>query len=287
RPVAGPLTTIWTPPGECDRVFSRYYESGTLGAQAYNYDCDGPQSCYPSDAVNQHFILGHMYAFYSPGLSCPSGWSTAAIVSHGMKNLIEAQDILATLSTDETAAVCCPSGFDLAFYETCALAMTQGLFSYWTCSGTESIFSSVVTVTVGQTITVDLPSRPHLESFTSTHSLVSLGTAVIHVFPILLIWRSIDRPSWPEPTSALKTTTAATATATTMSTKGSIPPPPTHSRLSTGGIVGVSIGAVLFVTVLVVGARSWLRKRKQTQSNHEHTTIAEISADMTQTRAEL
>ena len=47
--------------------------------------------------------------FYSPGLLCPSGWTTATVVTAEMTGSLQAADVFNWLLSGETAAFCCPS----------------------------------------------------------------------------------------------------------------------------------------------------------------------------------
>lgn len=68
-----------------------------------------PPMCLPH-VTNYQDIAGPGY-FYSPGLACPSGWSTAATVTSGqgggsaMFNGV----MMDTFLPGETAAICCPA----------------------------------------------------------------------------------------------------------------------------------------------------------------------------------
>jgi hypothetical protein len=74
------------------------------GCAAYSTDCYGPmRACMPGDAE------WNKWDFYSPGLSCPVGFTTATLVSANMTDgLLQASVVLDGMLNDETAAFCCP-----------------------------------------------------------------------------------------------------------------------------------------------------------------------------------
>lgn len=96
-----PLTTAFEPPSYCTQSYLSNCQtdavSGTLPCFVSIYPegvCDSNgQSCYPPVPG----VLDNTY-LYSPGLSCPNGWSTAwkEIRTPGGQN-------------EETTAHCCPT----------------------------------------------------------------------------------------------------------------------------------------------------------------------------------
>jgi hypothetical protein len=97
----GPLTTIFTPPPGCDVCYVEAKSAGRVCA-VYSTDCHGPRPCMPGT------FPWTFSDFYSPGLFCPSGWTTATVVSADMTDSIRASEVLSRMSHDETAAFCCP-----------------------------------------------------------------------------------------------------------------------------------------------------------------------------------
>jgi hypothetical protein len=99
----GPLTTVFTPPSGCDACFVSAFDAGRACA-AYSTDCHGPiPSCAPGNAS---ISLG---AFYSPGLLCPAGWTTAEVISGNMTDNAKANELFGGIAHDETAAFCFPT----------------------------------------------------------------------------------------------------------------------------------------------------------------------------------
>lgn len=98
----GPLTTAFRPPSECQICYEEAkLSSTTTTCLAYSSGCNGVRTtCMPPGWDSE--------AFYSPGLSCPVGWTTAtAVEPPGLTSiiLIGGSD---TLTPDESAAACCP-----------------------------------------------------------------------------------------------------------------------------------------------------------------------------------
>ncbi|EAQ85360.1 predicted protein [Chaetomium globosum CBS 148.51] len=102
---------------------------------------------------------------YSPGLVCPSGWTTATVVSAEMTDSFSARDVIGRLEKGETAAFCCPAGFDFLYGSVnpytatvgprCVSTMFEGTFSFTHCgvydkntfgeviAGTDTIVSTI------------------------------------------------------------------------------------------------------------------------------------------------
>lgn len=100
----GPLTTIFTPPPTCrDCLIASSIKYPEVCRQYYT-DChDDPRPCLPDNHTWERF------AMYSPGLACPSGWTTATVVSAEMTYSFSARDVIGRLEKGETAAFCCPA----------------------------------------------------------------------------------------------------------------------------------------------------------------------------------
>jgi hypothetical protein len=121
RTDAGPLTTTFTPgprcgtPADYAAFENQAFQSGqdiTFSATAYPVSpfCQttspAVQSCLPAAANGVK--LDEERAFFSPGLICPLGWSTALTASYGQvggQMLFDGQSLLVP---GETAALCCP-----------------------------------------------------------------------------------------------------------------------------------------------------------------------------------
>ncbi|KAF4336849.1 hypothetical protein FBEOM_9308 [Fusarium beomiforme] len=142
----GPLTTTYTPPPSCTTVTTDhliYVLQSSLEAAAGPPDCeiDPVGNCLPSGSAIDSFIKEYnhpksgqgIHAFHSPGIQCPRGWTTAAVLAHGDKTGSEVRSGIFTttvrpnismpvqmgsdewwlkvLEPSETLAWCCPSGW--------------------------------------------------------------------------------------------------------------------------------------------------------------------------------
>lgn len=97
RPVFGPLTTVFTPSPDCNAC---YVYTSDLPCVAYSTNCEGARPCMPDSNWDPSGL-------YSPGVHCPSGWTTATVLSANDSQHI-APDKYNRLLPDETAAFCCP-----------------------------------------------------------------------------------------------------------------------------------------------------------------------------------
>jgi hypothetical protein len=123
----GPLTTSFIPPTTCLQTLSRvvmYVGSSTISNTYYGHWFAGDSACYPtgkmpatllnsptywgtywcmllSDRVNGILRDAYVCSLDSPGLYCPSGWSTAGQLAGSWNGL----DVTGSTS----GAICCPS----------------------------------------------------------------------------------------------------------------------------------------------------------------------------------
>lgn len=140
----GPLTTTFTAPSSCatettDRVF--FGNATNLAQQFGNPKCLGGYvgDCIPSGSAYDDYVTSYWerpiqawYPYFSPGLVCPSGWSTVGTLALAENTgSVDAggvftQDLLAgyptrvrpwvepdevwsnALKPSETVAYCCP-----------------------------------------------------------------------------------------------------------------------------------------------------------------------------------
>lgn len=121
----GPLTTSWSIPSRCsvNYVNCETCIEAFRGQHCVTSGGTGPVEddigCWPPAAsLNQatHPFLG--LGFYSPGLACPTGYTTACTAEYGRR----AQwDIQFSLVPGETAIGCCPEYVELSLLESCEL----------------------------------------------------------------------------------------------------------------------------------------------------------------------
>ncbi|KAH8682694.1 hypothetical protein BX600DRAFT_506262 [Xylariales sp. PMI_506] len=229
----GPLTTAYKFPSSCRYVFSEtslpynYYwaQSCTNGGII-----DDP-TCWPSTASNVESTTGALngWGYYSPGLVCPSGWLTACSATATADAQISGDfSFQFSLSAQETALGCCPSGyictFDLVTHQSCVQSVT-----------TTSTFTAAACV------------------FTANSIATFIATAIpsqIWAPMIELVYKSTD----------LSLNVTATGTATTSAP--TITTPITSSGLSPAADAGIGVGIAAVILSILGFLWFWRRKRR-------------------------
>ncbi|KAK0707955.1 hypothetical protein B0H67DRAFT_457979, partial [Lasiosphaeris hirsuta] len=104
------------------------------------------------------------WGFYSPGILCPYGWTTATTVAPGevASGTDSAEQVRSLLRDDETAAFCCPQDFTIGLgmygatkgytFENppgCYWGTSDGDFTYMTCDATDTLKSGMRSVHIG------------------------------------------------------------------------------------------------------------------------------------------
>lgn len=120
RQLLGSLTTVFTLPQECT-IFAAQEESDTLRGFWAGQGCTSSEvvdtvTCWPSIDPSVLIPQGplHGLGFYSPGLICPSSWTTACTAA-SLLNGAPSPLLTGTsfkfqfpLEPGETAVGCCP-----------------------------------------------------------------------------------------------------------------------------------------------------------------------------------
>ena len=111
----GPLTTTFTPPARCTTIVG-----GHVPYDCYNVGGEFPRltvatSCLPPALVKQD----ESNQYFSPGLVCPEGWSTACLGGAAARPLTRSDDFKPGLNASysfrvspgaaQSIAGCCPS----------------------------------------------------------------------------------------------------------------------------------------------------------------------------------
>ncbi|GAB1315530.1 hypothetical protein MFIFM68171_05740 [Madurella fahalii] len=287
RHVIAPLTTVFTPPSTCVTAFIDEPRTKPVHniVPAYYSDCQSLRPCLPG---TNHWSD---WGFYSPGLSCPQGWTTATVASRNMTDIVKATAMFSLMYPEETAAFCCPSGFafsyglfDSTYWNIpprCVSAMVEGDFNYWTCGINGETTTSelrtfainsgeITTVATSTEVTTRYESAPDLDSsgeattetvtMTSTITTKAPTVAMTLVPAVQLVWRPIDGPSIPNPYSSSESTAAPTSA-----------PSPTPGRgIPIPVIAGSAAGAGVLIAVLLLGI--FIRtKRRQQRGPQSHT----------------
>ncbi|KAI5918984.1 hypothetical protein F4810DRAFT_530600 [Camillea tinctor] len=190
----GPLTTTFSAAPSCATAANvLYYVNASNTAEFYGRPSCSPgpwaDACYPSgaalDALESAYWAAPTRAFahyYSPGVACPAGWTTAGVGSHVASApgaltgdgvftrdpwslLRQYRDSNATidaflplvdvyldvLDPAETLVFCCPSGYNAGVYGRCASSVAP-LTSYSTSDICFVDYPDVDYVTVSTTV---------------------------------------------------------------------------------------------------------------------------------------
>ncbi|KAL4888085.1 hypothetical protein BDV59DRAFT_149826 [Aspergillus ambiguus] len=109
----GPLTTTFTPPASCLQTLSSvsYYVGDTAESTTFygHWFDDTGVTCLPTGTVPESILASPTYwgtYWYSPGLYCPTGWSTAGLLDTTWNGL--------EVTGSTSGAICCPSS--MSFY---------------------------------------------------------------------------------------------------------------------------------------------------------------------------
>ncbi|KAI5917203.1 hypothetical protein F4810DRAFT_68931 [Camillea tinctor] len=162
RTLLGPLTTTWERPYICSYAMALCSTCNT-GWQAQT--CSGARNaydftdCWPPRASSITIDPGVMmgWGFYSPGIACPSGYTTAATAVEGGST---GWGLEYSLESGETAAACCPTGYTCSsievsdtYAQTCVVTATSTSFSTVQCDeGTFVSFSGVTVPNSGRSM---------------------------------------------------------------------------------------------------------------------------------------
>ncbi|KAK3315831.1 hypothetical protein B0H66DRAFT_640777 [Apodospora peruviana] len=259
RPIIGPLTTEMTMPKDCakcvyDRGDQNIRTKGGIATITWcrpylHPGCNSATTCLPAS-----------WGFHSPGLSCPVGWTTATTLSYGMSMdaSAEANRALDFLEPDETAAFCCPNGFDIYVQPSgyrdlflCESIVTSGEWHAYMCDGTSESFIQEPSIeNMGHSVFPMGASGPSggLKSAASTRK----GTpnqGISAASPVQLIWRRSDR----------KVSNTAFPSSTT-TTFVSAPPPPSDGTLSHSALYGIIAACVVVSLLCGAVAGIWIVK---------------------------
>ncbi|KAL6707676.1 hypothetical protein ACN47E_003797 [Coniothyrium glycines] len=230
------LTTTFTPPARCtqdpwqmtwDEAQNAHY--GLLGGSGYS-------SCLPPSFTPDTSF------YYSPGLYCPAGYSTACSSTQVIG------------SETATIATCCPSGFSCQ-------GRTRSAYPWEYTLGCTSACSSSYSLT-------------YTDASTLIPTTCNLGFG-LNAYSVQLRYRSADLATRSPPASsspASVTAAAAPAPTTSLSAATSAPSSPgPDDGLSTGAKAGIGVGSVLGVAlVAAICSLAWVLRSKS-RSGHRYT----------------
>lgn len=112
RTILGPLTSTFTQPPQCTTAAAEISGQTLLGQLAQVCGAEGgaiETSCWPPTSGAGAGPATHTQGlgFYSPGISCPAGHTSACSATAGLFGKTE-WPLQYTLSASETAVGCCP-----------------------------------------------------------------------------------------------------------------------------------------------------------------------------------
>lgn len=110
RPILGPLTTVFTPPPECTFAAVRstplsigFRAQTCVGDTLADESSRWPEATAAAPSPTPPF---HGWGFYSPGIVCPAGHTTACDATQGQRT---GWDMQYALEQGETVVGCCPT----------------------------------------------------------------------------------------------------------------------------------------------------------------------------------
>ncbi|KAF2968937.1 hypothetical protein GQX73_g4627 [Xylaria multiplex] len=241
----GPLTTnTWT--YTCTEVIQQCSDCNVGWAAQTCVDgvVSDNQACWPPRATNVPVTSGALNAWgvYSPGIECPSGYTSIAAAIHGGSADFDFQF---PLTAGETAVGCCPIG---------GFTATRDVFNSQTCTQLEPTTSFLVGScgTAGPTFT-PFSVGGTLDSKTYT-------SFAVHAPLLQLVYQASDLPE----TGTTKTGSSGSSSSTGSSNGGTLPPTSrpngengqsgTSSGLSPGAAAGIAVGAILGVLLITAAA---------------------------------
>ncbi|PTB69063.1 hypothetical protein BBK36DRAFT_1192995 [Trichoderma citrinoviride] len=250
----GPLTTTWTAPASCsiymppcstcDQGFRAQSCNAVSGGQVRDNTACWPPVTKGVASPSWPFVG---WGFYSPGLACPAGYTTACTAVYGQRPEWDTQF---TLVSSETAVGCCPTGFSCANINgnTCIATATSTSIPTAFCDGTDLTDSATETFPNIVTVTQTNSAGADVRVSTSTRTTMMLYAPMFQ-----LNFQASDLPA-----STTASTTEPTSSSSPSSSTSSAPDNDgaSHSAggLSSGAKVGLGVGLGLGIAFLLAFA---------------------------------
>lgn len=216
-----PLTTTFKPSADC----SGFYFSHDI------FVIDASSSCLPSGFDT------NPTSYFSPGIACPSGYSTACHDTTGVSTI--------------TTVTCCPVRGDVSLS---CVPNPLSLADVWS-----TLFCTWIapdTTTLSVTLSSNGVTSTSLGTFVSPGGINALG--------IRMVYQSSDLSTSTSSTSKPASNTAQTTSSTSSSSTSSSSPTSTPSSgLSTGAKAAIGVSIPLAVLAILVGVFLWWRRRSQ------------------------
>ena len=240
RVILGPLTTVFTPPAPCTIAVGlcATCDVAWLGQTCGPTAVQDDTGCWPPTTEGAPEPTAPLYGwgFFSPGLECPAGYTSACTAISGQATSWRVQY---QMEAEETFVGCCPAGFrcDNLNGQTCIRWATSTALPTVSCDpGTSNKFGFTT-----------LPN-PEVTSLSLFAPMIQLA------------FRSSDLQDASITSSSSPTSSATSAPTTSISGSQVIP---STSPLSTGAIAGIAVGgAALILTMIAALVFVWRRRRR-------------------------
>ncbi|KAK0721869.1 hypothetical protein B0T26DRAFT_643555 [Lasiosphaeria miniovina] len=250
----GPLTQVFTPPFDCAPLFPAC-TTCNFGWKGQECGPDGVRdatSCWPPTSQGIPAPTGALFGwgFYSPGVHCPAGYTSACTATAGPKTTSQGWPVQFVMEKGETAIGCCSSNY--------ACANINGQ----TCV-------RVVQSTSVRTVYCDGVTTTNLGSMTLPNEYASMLT--LYAPMIQINFQSSDISGTTSGASSRGTATSDLAAATAPPAAGAannvngttISSTPSNG-LSAGAIAGIGVGlAALILAIGLATLLLWRKRRRQ------------------------
>ncbi|KAI0528438.1 hypothetical protein GGR58DRAFT_496010 [Xylaria digitata] len=276
----GPLTTLFSYPAHCTVAVQEcstcemFWQAQTCSDNSFNAQGvqDDPQ-CWPTRRNSQLStgVALNGWGFYSPGISCPSGYATSCVATGTAGGGFPFQF---PLLDGETAVGCCPTGFHCKYNpgvdgaQTCYSVVTAGSFPVVSCSsGTSNDFRDYyVPATVTETV--------ESSSVWLAATLISTVTVFAPLFQ--LHYQSTDFP--PTRSSSTTQTIVSTPVRTITIPASSNSPSTSLSAdvdLSSSAKAGIGVGVAIGGSLLLAAIAFFCFRRRRTRNSVSELTATE------------
>ncbi|KAF2145773.1 uncharacterized protein K452DRAFT_295342 [Aplosporella prunicola CBS 121167] len=255
--VLGPLTTTFTQPKGCS-IFNEYRHTKSSWALAWQAQrchdvIEDDNACWPTATTSAPAPPLNGWGYYSPGLVCPVGYTTACAAGATPSDIgrnVPSFAFQFAFDEDEAVYGCCPTGFscDMKWHkriQTCRRDASAGAtFTAVYCESGKSQEYGVWTVPMTQ------------------DGVFTVSTVVLHAPLFQLNRRAFDLPASTTPASNL---TAASASEPSQRHD-------TDSKtFSTGTKAGIGVGVTLAAFALLAAIAFFLRRRRRGRHSPEDT----------------
>ncbi|OCK98065.1 uncharacterized protein K441DRAFT_703601 [Cenococcum geophilum 1.58] len=264
RTIIGPLKSTFTPPPACSILVAQCATCTVAwqGQSCYSVDssdegAEDQASCWPPATATTPPAPLAGWGFYSPGLNCPVGYTSACTAisqaqgSSSSVSLITPFVFQYSLNAGETAVGCCPTGYSCSnnpqySWQTCVSIATSATYSAVTCeSGTSGGFAFWT-----------IP-------FT-TVSAVTISEVSLYAPMIQINWKASDRPVKTVTVGSTSASTSATSAAA--STSAAATAGGSSSGLTTGAKIAIGVVVPLVFLIGLGLALLMLRKMRRNRT---------------------